>query len=77
MVVQVEDDNDNSPVFGLDSVPQVNLPESSPLGTRLPAVFLATDRDIGTNAEIRYSVTPDSFTVDEISGTLKLMGRLG
>lgn len=47
----------------------VNLPESSANGTRLPEVFLATDRDNGTNSEILYSVSPeDSFRVDQETG---------
>ena len=66
--MEVLDVNDNSPDFGLTTAQQVNLPESSGVGVRLPEVFLATDEDIGTNANIRYSIVPDSFTVDENNG---------
>lgn len=69
MVIQVTDINDNNPDFGIASPQQVNLPESSPVGTRLPEVFLAADRDIGPNAEISYSVIPnDIFEVNSQSG---------
>ena len=69
MVIEVTDVNDNNPMFGLDSV-QVNIPESSPVGTRLPEVFRATDDDVGLNARIRYSLLPDEdFMVDAESGT--------
>lgn len=66
--MEVLDDNDNTPDFGLSTAQQVSLPESSGVGVRLPEVFLATDEDVGTNAEIRYSITPDSFMVDENNG---------
>lgn len=69
VVIEVTDVNDNDPMFSLASA-RVNLPESSPMGTRLPEVFLATDDDDGSNARIRYSVLPDEeFTVDAVSGT--------
>lgn len=71
MLVEVEDDNDNSPIFPIGSaVQQVNLLESSAVGVRLPDVFLATDADIGSNAAIRYSISPNSFAVDENTGML-------
>lgn len=65
--MQVLDDNDNDPIFGVASV-QVSLPESPAIGVRLPEVFLATDIDIGENANISYSITPESFTVNPITG---------
>lgn len=65
--MQVLDANDNDPMFGVTSV-QVSLPESSAVGVRLPEVFLATDIDIGENANISYSITPASFTVNPITG---------
>lgn len=70
VVVDVLDDNDNAPSFNLSSA-EVNLLESSEFGTRLPQTFLATDNDIGSNAEIRYSLSPGSpFRVDPISGKI-------
>ena len=70
-MVQVLDDNDNIPDFGIPSI-RVNLPESSAVNVTLPEVYLATDDDIGSNGDIRYFLTPDdSFTVDPITGTLQ------
>lgn len=67
--MRVLDDNDNSPIFGIPSA-RVSLPESSAVNVTLPEVYLATDADIGINAEIRYSLSPDnSFRVDPVSGT--------
>lgn len=68
VAVEVLDDNDNTPDFGVTAVPEVNIPESSAVGVRLPDVFLATDEDDDSNAAIRYSITPEFFAVDENTG---------
>ncbi len=71
-MVQVLDDNDNDPLFEFPST-RVSLPESSAVNVTLPEVYLAADADIGTNAEIRYSLSPDrSFTVDPLTGRVSV-----
>ncbi len=75
--MQILDDNDNTPTFGIPSI-RVTLPESSAVDVTLPEVFLATDADIGTNADIRYSLSPDTaFMVDPQSGTYWYSDGLG
>ena len=77
VVVQVLDDNDNAPMFEFAST-RVSLLESSAVNVTLPEAYLATDADIGTNAEIRYSLSPDrSFTVDPITGIVEALGFEG
>ena len=50
------DINDNAPVIaGADTV-NIDVVEHSPLGSIL-AVFSATDADVGSNAEIEFSIT--------------------
>ena len=66
--MDVLDFNDNSPTFNVLSA-TINLLEGSTNGTRIAETFIATDEDIGSNAEIRYSLSPGSpFTVDPITG---------
>lgn len=60
--VRVQDDNDNAPVFRFDPYP-VTVSESISINTTFLTVF-ATDEDIGTNAELTYSITEG-----DISGT--------
>lgn len=55
MNVRVLDDNDNAPVFRFDPYP-VTVSESITTNTTFLTVF-ASDDDIGTNAELTYSIT--------------------
>ncbi len=69
VLVQVEDINDNTPTFDF-TTSETNLLESSPAGTRLSDVFLATDRDIGRNSDIVYTLPSSSpFMVNSSTGT--------
>lgn len=58
-VVQVEDENDNAPVFATRSYQLDPLPEDTTVGTSIIQV-LATDSDSGTNGDIFYSILPQS-----------------
>ncbi|XP_026070226.1 protocadherin-9 isoform X3 [Carassius auratus] len=50
--VTVTDVNDNRPVFKESQI-EVHIPENSPIGTSV-VHLLATDADVGANAEVKY-----------------------
>ena len=52
--VTVEDVNDNSPTFQRDDV-TVSIPEGNAVGDVL-MMITATDRDVGNNAKIHYTL---------------------
>lgn len=69
----VSDVNDNPPVFGQDAY-RVALPEDTPVG-HLVAQPHATDRDLGPNRRLRYSLLGEAggrFSVDGQSGLVRL-----
>ena len=55
VVVNVDDINDNAPVFGKSQYSAIIL-EGRPANT-LVATVTATDKDAGTNAQLTYSIT--------------------
>ncbi len=68
VLITVIDVNDNPPVF-TEGAMSVTLQENSPPGS--PVVTTAAqDPDEGTNQEIIYSVSPDSFTIGPQTGEL-------
>ena len=76
--VTVLDVNDNPPRFISDPVTH-QIPEKFAVGA--PALNVsATDDDLGTNAEILYSIRPspasDAFTIDRQTGVLRLYREL-
>ncbi|XP_023271307.1 neural-cadherin-like [Seriola lalandi dorsalis] len=58
-LVQVEDENDNAPVFAPSSHPLTPLPEDITVGTSV-IQLMATDSDSGLNGDILYSILPQS-----------------
>ena len=68
--VQVQDINDNFPIFTLEHYTG-SLEENAPLGT-LDLVVTATDLDAGENGRIRYSLVEETpfFVINETSGVL-------
>lgn len=64
------DVNDNSPVFSQDQY-EFSLREHSPVGEAL-ATVTATDRDVGSNAMLTYSLSTGAgqFTVNNATGML-------
>lgn len=68
----VSDVNDNPPVFGQGAYRAV-LPEDTPVG-RLVAQAHATDRDLGANRRLSYSLVdgPPVFSVNAQSGLVRL-----
>ncbi|XP_077166919.1 protocadherin beta-16-like isoform X6 [Paroedura picta] len=80
IVIDVLDANDNLPQFG-DSVYKVKLKESTPRETIMTTVK-ATDRDLGSNADITYSFgqVPEnvlrSFKLNKHTGELTVAGTI-
>ncbi|XP_062598426.1 protein dachsous-like [Saccostrea cucullata] len=77
--IEVEDTNDNPPVFDKDPV-LLHRKENLPIGYTV-YTFTATDKDSGLNGTIRYSIqsqTPDKslFTIDPQTGDLKVAAML-
>ena len=79
VTVSVTDVNDNSPVFDVRPVYRANASEALDLQKTI-VVISATDADLGTNAEVQYSiVNPNSFPnfrLDSKTGALLLTQRL-
>lgn len=58
-LVQVQDENDNAPVFSADVLLLPPLPEDTAVGTSVVQV-VANDSDSGPNGEVLYSILPES-----------------
>ncbi|KAG9490990.1 hypothetical protein GDO78_006372 [Eleutherodactylus coqui] len=80
IAIEVQDANDNYPVFSQDTY-RINLNEDSPVGS-VVLQLNATDKDEGSNAEVTYSFSHipekahDVFTMDSQSGIIKTKGQL-
>uniref|UniRef100_A0A803SVP8 Cadherin domain-containing protein n=1 Tax=Anolis carolinensis TaxID=28377 RepID=A0A803SVP8_ANOCA len=78
--INVTDANDNPPIF-TQEVYKISLHESAPVGSQVLQV-LASDKDEGTNAQIRYEFsnipanTQRIFSLDPILGIISLMDPL-
>jgi hypothetical protein len=77
--VEVEDANDNSPMFQ-QSTYHVELSESAAVGTRILTAS-ATDPDTGHNGDVRYRLSArgqgrDDFRIDDVTGEVTLARRL-
>ncbi|KAG8579365.1 hypothetical protein GDO81_010839, partial [Engystomops pustulosus] len=80
LTIEVQDANDNYPVFSQDTY-KITLKEDSPVGT-LVLQLNATDKDEGSNAEVTYSFSHMSekasnvFIMDPDTGIIKTKGVL-
>ncbi|KAI4896766.1 hypothetical protein NFI96_006017 [Prochilodus magdalenae] len=77
IVVNVQDANDNAPVFS-KSLYKVRVVENAPFGT-LVIDLNATDADEGLNSQIMYSLDSDEkhsgiFSIDAASGEITVQG---
>ena len=76
--IDIDDVNDNSPVFTED-VPHTTIPSDTPIGSTILKVT-ATDSDMGRNGEVSYSIVsqtiPGLFILDMYSGNLTLNASL-
>lgn len=71
VTIHLRDENDNQPIF-TQSEYRVEIPEHSPVGTKVLTVK-ATDKDaIGTNGDVMYAnlVGSDAFHLDPVSGEI-------
>ena len=78
LVVSVLDVNDNPPVFTLSFI-TLDIPEDAEIG-EIVLVLSASDRDIGNNAAVLYSIVEDSsdgkFSLNATSGELSVEEEL-
>ncbi|KAM9373558.1 protocadherin alpha-10-like [Phaethornis superciliosus] len=62
--LEVTDINDNAPVFPV-ATKNLSIPENSPAGSRFPLEG-ASDADIGSNAQLSYTLSPtEHFRIEE------------
>ncbi|CAB1333333.1 unnamed protein product, partial [Coregonus sp. 'balchen'] len=76
LTVNVEDTNDNNPMFAQDSY-SVVVPENTALGTEVVQV-VAVDRDLGSNGEVSYSLLTavPQFSINSNTGAVVVAGQL-
>uniref|UniRef100_A0A8C4H6B6 FAT atypical cadherin 2 n=1 Tax=Dicentrarchus labrax TaxID=13489 RepID=A0A8C4H6B6_DICLA len=77
IVVEVTDENDNSPQFTLTSY-QATLDENTPVGSSVLKVA-ATDKDKGKNGFVTYTIAnsgPLPFTIDPFTGVISTSEHL-
>ena len=72
VIVEVEDQNDNSPVFDQD-VYTASVTENPQSGVFITQVN-ATDEDRGSNAQITYSSSLEAFAIDPQTGVISTTG---
>ncbi|XP_023652767.1 protocadherin-1-like isoform X2 [Paramormyrops kingsleyae] len=77
--VQVQDVNDNSPIFS-PALLEVDFAEENQLGEKVLDV-VATDADSGTNSELIYSIISDSstkglFEINPVTGEVRARSQL-
>uniref|UniRef100_A0A3P8RV15 FAT atypical cadherin 2 n=1 Tax=Amphiprion percula TaxID=161767 RepID=A0A3P8RV15_AMPPE len=77
IVVEITDENDNSPQFTLTSY-QATLDENTPVGSSVLKVA-ASDRDKGKNGFVTYAIAnsgPVPFTIDPFTGVISTSEHL-
>uniref|UniRef100_A0A3Q1G5N1 Cadherin domain-containing protein n=1 Tax=Acanthochromis polyacanthus TaxID=80966 RepID=A0A3Q1G5N1_9TELE len=77
IVVEITDENDNSPQFTLTSY-QTTLDENTPVGSSVLKVA-ASDRDKGKNGFVTYAIAnsgPVPFTIDPFTGVISTSEHL-
>ncbi|XP_069780628.1 protocadherin Fat 1a isoform X4 [Narcine bancroftii] len=74
--VNILDANDNRPVFLQNMYSEV-VSENKEVGSKIIQLE-ATDRDLGANGEVRYSILTDTdmFAIDSLTGIVKVIGLL-
>lgn len=79
--VEIDDVNDNSPMWSTEDPVTIHVGENTPIGTVIHN-FTAFDADAGSNGDIQYKllkqspVDGDIFSVDPLTGTLTLKGSI-
>ncbi|XP_044058209.1 protocadherin Fat 3a isoform X10 [Siniperca chuatsi] len=77
LTVYIEDANDNAPQFLQEGGYRIVIPENTAIGTDVIQVE-ATDKDLGLNGEIVYSVLTSTtqFGINSTSGIVYVAGQL-
>lgn len=77
LTVYIEDANDNAPQFLQEGGYRILIPENTAIGTDVIQVE-ATDKDLGPNGEIVYSVLTSTtqFGINSTSGIVYVAGQL-
>uniref|UniRef100_A0A8D3D2A8 Protocadherin Fat 3 n=1 Tax=Scophthalmus maximus TaxID=52904 RepID=A0A8D3D2A8_SCOMX len=77
LTVYIEDTNDNAPQFLQEGGYRIVIPENTAIGTDVIQVE-ATDKDLGPNGEIVYSVLTSTtqFSINSTNGIVYVAGQL-
>ena len=73
LIIDIEDSNDNAPVFSPSNEMMTTLEEDTPVNYLITTIS-ADDIDIGTNAEIIFSILPGNvpFSIDSTTGDITI-----
>lgn len=74
LTVLIEDVNDHNPEF-IQSSYSLSVYEDVPRGTSLLRVN-ASDQDIGSNGQVRFSVSESGFMVDSVLGIVSVIDKM-
>ncbi len=74
LTVLIEDVNDHNPEFTQSSY-SLSVYEDVPRGTSLLRVN-ASDQDIGSNGQVRFSVSESGFIVDSVLGVVSVIDKM-
>ncbi|XP_016430333.1 protocadherin Fat 4-like [Sinocyclocheilus rhinocerous] len=74
LTVLIEDVNDHNPEFTQSSY-SLSVYENVPRGTSLLRVN-ASDQDIGSNGQVRFSVSESEFMVDSVLGVVSVIDKM-
>ena len=80
LMVEISDENDNSPVIGSDTY-EIEMPERNEIGDEVVHID-ATDADEGLNAELRFAMSPvgstpiQGLSINEKTGSVRADVRL-
>ncbi|XP_055003987.1 protocadherin Fat 3a isoform X1 [Boleophthalmus pectinirostris] len=77
LTIFIEDANDNAPQFLQESGYKIVIPENTAIGTDVIQVE-ATDKDLGSNGEIVYSILTSTtqFAINSSNGIVYVAGQL-
>ena len=75
LIIDIIDLNDNSPQFSENSPRNLEITENSPIDTPVGRVT-ADDQDSGIFGNVSYSITSDTFGIDELQGSIFLISDI-
>ena len=72
VVIVIDDENDNLPEFDENQKTSFTVQSDADVGTRIGQV-IATDKDVGSNAEVRYKIEPSNhFSINLTTGHISV-----